>query len=179
MSCALPDMIPSAARARMRGARRSRVFRNRPGIPSMLNPPAPDCSPPTQNAAETRKRKTSSNQRKWDAPFNNPYSDLHHTLIYTMLQEMIRCFRCKDTERFFRGNLVRRFVNFERPARRRLLQLNAAGSLDSLNAPPGNQLKALKGDRSGSYSIRINDQWRICFRFEDGDAYDVEIVDYH
>ena len=101
MSCALPDMMPSAARARMRGARRSRVFRNRPGIPSMLNPPAPDCSPPTRNAAETRKRKTSSNQRKWDAPFNNPYSDLYHTLIYTMLQEMIWCFRCKDTSGFF------------------------------------------------------------------------------
>ena len=109
----------------------------------------------------------------------NPNSDSHHTFIRTMLQEMIRCFRCKDAERFFRGNRVRRFADFERPAKRRPSQLNAAGCLDSLNAPPGNQLKALKGNRSGSYSIRINDQWRICFRFEDGDAYDVEIVDYH
>lgn len=96
-----------------------------------------------------------------------------------MLQGMIRCFQCKDTERFFRGNRVRQFVNFERLAKRKLLQLNAANCLDSLNVPLGNRLKALKGDRSGSYSIRINDQWRICFRFEDGDAYDVEIVDYH
>ena len=96
-----------------------------------------------------------------------------------MLQGMIRCFQCKDTERFFRGNRVRQFVNFERLAKRKLLQLNAANCLDSLNVPPGNRLKALKGDRSGSYSIRIYDQWRICFRFEDGNAYDVEIVDYH
>ena len=66
----------------------------------------------------------------------NPNSDSHHTLIRTMLQEMIRCFRCKDAERFFRGNRVRRFTDFERPAKRRPSQLNAAGCLDSLNVQP-------------------------------------------
>lgn len=79
----------------------------------------------------------------------------------------------------FLGDRVRKFVYFERVAKRKLLQLNAASCLYSLNAPPGNQLKALKGDLRGSYSIRINDQWRLRFRFKDGDAYDVEIVDYH
>ena len=78
---------------------------------------------------------------------------------------------------FFQGNRVRRFANFEPPVKRRPLRLNAVGCLDSLNAPPRGQLEDLKGDRSGSHSIRINDQWSICFRFEDGDAYDVEIVD--
>ncbi|MFM7783982.1 MAG: type II toxin-antitoxin system RelE/ParE family toxin [Gammaproteobacteria bacterium] len=67
----------------------------------------------------------------------------------------------------------------ERPARRKLLFLHRALRLDDLRVPPGNRLEALKGERKGQYSIRINDQWRICFRWEDGDAFDVEIVDYH
>lgn len=92
---------------------------------------------------------------------------------------MIRSFRCKETERLARGYRVRRFVDFERVARRKLAQLNAAATLDFLRAPPGNRLEALRGDRKGSYSIRINDKWRLCFRFVNGDAYDVEIVDYH
>ena len=87
---------------------------------------------------------------------------------------MIRSFRDKDTERLAGGYRVRRFVGFERVA-----QLEAAATLDFLRAPPGNRLEALRGDRRGSYSIRINDQWRLCFRFADGDAYDAEIVDYH
>ena len=92
---------------------------------------------------------------------------------------MIRSFRCKETERLAAGYRVRRFVAFERIAQRKLAQLNAAATLDFLRVPPGNRLEALKGDRKGQYSIRINDQWRLCFRFEDGHAYDVEIVDYH
>ena len=74
---------------------------------------------------------------------------------------------------------MRRFISFERVAQRKLAQLEAAATLDFLRVPPGNRLEALKGDRAGSYSIRINDQWRLCFRFADGNAYDAEIVDYH
>ena len=74
---------------------------------------------------------------------------------------------------------MRRFARFERVAQRKLAQLDAAATLGFLRVPPGNRLEALKGDRAGSYSIRINDQWRLCFRFDDGNAYDAEIVDYH
>ena len=73
---------------------------------------------------------------------------------------------------------MRRFSAFERAAQRKLAQLDAAATLDFLRAPPGNRLKALRSARAGSFSIRIDGRWRICFRFEDGDAYDVEIVDY-
>ena len=92
---------------------------------------------------------------------------------------MIRNYRCKDTEKLARHFRVQRFRNFERVAQRKLALLNAAESLDFLRTPPGNRLEALRGKRKGSYSIRINDQWRICFRYRDGDAFDVEIVDYH
>ncbi len=92
---------------------------------------------------------------------------------------MIRNFRCRDTQRLAKGYRVRRFRAFERVAQRKLAQLEAAATLDFLRAPPGNRLEALAGDRRGQYSIRINDQWRICFRFKDGNAFDVEIVDYH
>lgn len=92
---------------------------------------------------------------------------------------MIRSYRCKDTQRLAQGFRVKRFVAFERVAQRKLAQLDAATTLDFLRVPPRNRLKALKGGRKGQYSIRINDQWRICFRFRDGDAFDVEIVDYH
>jgi len=92
---------------------------------------------------------------------------------------MIRSFRCRDTEKLASGYRVRRFIAFERIAQRKLAQLNAATTLDFLRAPPGNRLEALKGDRQGQYSIRINNQWRLCFRFEAGQAYEVEIVDYH
>lgn len=90
---------------------------------------------------------------------------------------MIRSFRCKETERLARGYRVLRFVDFERFARRKLAQLDASATLDFLRAPPGNRLETLRGDRKGSHSIRINDKWRLCFRFVNGDAYDVEIVD--
>ena len=74
---------------------------------------------------------------------------------------------------------MRRFVSFERIAQRKLAQLDAAATLDFLRVPPGNRLETLKGNRKGQFSIRINDQWRVCFRFEDGNAFDAEIVDYH
>ncbi len=92
---------------------------------------------------------------------------------------MIRSFRCKDTERLANGYRVRRFIAFERVAQRKLAQLDAAATLDFLRVPPGNRLEALRGDRAGFYSIRINNQWRLCFRFADGNAFDAEIVDYH
>jgi len=92
---------------------------------------------------------------------------------------MIKTFADKDTEALFQGERVRRFVNIEGPARRKLDYLDAAGVLDDLRAPPGNRLEALKGNRVGQYSIRVNDQYRVCFRWKAGDAYDVEITDYH
>lgn len=92
---------------------------------------------------------------------------------------MIRTFRCPDTEALARGSRVKRFVNIESVARRRLRQLEIATRLDDLRVPPGNRLEALKGRRAGQYSIRINDQWRVCFRWADSGVDDVEIVDYH
>ena len=92
---------------------------------------------------------------------------------------MVISFNCKETEALFHSNAVPRFKNIERVARRKLLQLHAATELNSLRIPPGNQLEALKGDRRGQYSVRVNDQWRICFVWRDGAADQVEIVDYH
>lgn len=92
---------------------------------------------------------------------------------------MIRSFKCADTEALARGCRVRRFVNMAAAARRKLRQLEIAGCLDDLRVPPGNRLESLKGRRSGQYSIRINDQWRLCFRWTEAGAEDVEIVDYH
>ena len=91
----------------------------------------------------------------------------------------IETFRCKDTQRLFDRTQVRRFRAIEIAARRKLEQLDAAASLDFLCVPPGNRLEALKGDRAGQYSIRINDQFRLCFRWNGTDAEDAEIVDYH
>jgi proteic killer suppression protein len=92
---------------------------------------------------------------------------------------LIRSFRCAETASLFEDQRVRRFQAIERVARRKLLYLHRAVRLEDLRVPPGNQLELLKGDRAGTYSIRINDQWRICFGWRDGDAYGVEIVDYH
>ena len=92
---------------------------------------------------------------------------------------MILSFNCSETESLFGGKRVARFVNIERVARRKLIMIDGATSLSFLNVPPQNRLEALKKDRKGQWSIRINDQWRVCFRFENGDACDVEIVDYH
>ena len=92
---------------------------------------------------------------------------------------MIKNFKTRETEMLFSDRAVFRFASFERAARRKLLYLNRARTLQDLRVPPGNQLEALKRDRIGQHSIRINDQWRICFRWLEGDAYGVEIVDYH
>ena len=92
---------------------------------------------------------------------------------------MIKSFRSKDTEALFNDEAVLRFRAIDRTGRRKLLYLHRARLLKELKVPPGNQLEALKRDRMGQYSIRINDQWRICFRREDGNAHAVEIVDYH
>jgi len=93
---------------------------------------------------------------------------------------MIASFACTETERVFRAELSRRLPpTIQRAARRKLLAIHAATELRDLAAPPGNRLEALKGDRKGQHSIRINDQWRSCFRWREGNAYNVEIVDYH
>ena len=92
---------------------------------------------------------------------------------------MIKSFQCAETEALSKGDRVRRFVNIAEVARRKLRQLEVAGRLDDLRVPPGNRLEALKGDRAGKYSIRINDQWRVCFFWTPAGAEDVEIVDYH
>ena len=92
---------------------------------------------------------------------------------------MIKGFRCKETEKVFQRRNSRRFSGIERMALRKLLMLDAAGLLDDLRVPPANRLERLSGDRRGQVSIRINDQWRICFRWREGHAHDVEIVDYH
>lgn len=92
---------------------------------------------------------------------------------------MIHTFASSETEHLFLSQRVKRFVNIERIARRKLLQLHASVELESLRIPPGNRLELLKGDRAGQCSIRINDQWRVCFVWRVDGAHDVEIVDYH
>jgi len=91
----------------------------------------------------------------------------------------IKSFKCPDTESLFKRQRVKRFANIEAVARRKLEQLEWAETLDDLRVPPGNRLEALKGDRVGRHSIRINDQFRVCFVWTAGGATDVEIVDYH
>ena len=92
---------------------------------------------------------------------------------------MIMSFACKNTEQLFMKGHNRRFNAIARPALRRLSILNAAVSVEELRVPPGNRLEALYDDRAGQHSIRVNDQWRICFIWKDGHAHDVAIVDYH
>lgn len=92
---------------------------------------------------------------------------------------MIQSFKCKDTLALYEGKNPRKFRAFASVAERKLSQLDAAQTLDFLKAPPGNRLEALKGDRKGQQSIRINDQWRICFIWTDVGPIEVEIVDYH
>ncbi len=92
---------------------------------------------------------------------------------------MIRSFASKATARLWDGEFVKAFSGFERAARRKLDMLDSAKALDDLRALPGNHLEALAGDRKGQHSLRVNDQWRICFRWTEQGAEDVEIVDYH
>ena len=92
---------------------------------------------------------------------------------------MIVSFKDADTESLAKGRRVRRFASIEGVARRKLRQLQIAGRLDDLRVPPGNRLEALKGDRAGQHSIRVNDRFRVCFRWTVGGAADVEIGDYH
>jgi proteic killer suppression protein len=94
-------------------------------------------------------------------------------------KKVIKGFSCRDIEKLANNYRVRRFMAFERIAQRKLMQLKAAATLDMLRKPPGNRLEAQKSDRKGQYSIRINGQWRLCFRFVNGHAYGVEIVDYY
>ncbi|MBW2592151.1 MAG: type II toxin-antitoxin system RelE/ParE family toxin [Deltaproteobacteria bacterium] len=92
---------------------------------------------------------------------------------------MIKAFKCKNTEKLFDDDDVKKFRGISRAARLKLEVLNAAVSLNSLRIPPGNRLEQLKGDRKGQHSIRINNQWRVCFVWKNENAFNVEIVDYH
>lgn len=93
---------------------------------------------------------------------------------------MIRNFADKEAQRIWSGTASRRLPgDIQAVVRRKLRMLNNAATLDDLRIPPANRLEALKGNRKGQHSIRVNDQWRVCFRWKDGDAFDVEIVDYH
>jgi proteic killer suppression protein len=91
----------------------------------------------------------------------------------------IRSFRCSDTEALYEGRNPRRFRNMENVAQRKLQMLDDAAELRDLKSPPGNRLEALSGDRAGQHSVRINDQWRVCFVWTDVGPENVEIVDYH
>ncbi|RKE36404.1 proteic killer suppression protein [Paraburkholderia sp. BL23I1N1] len=95
------------------------------------------------------------------------------------MRYMIQSFKSADTQALFEGRTVRRFVNFRAVAERKLLMLDTAASINSLRSPPGNRLEALHGDREGQYSIRINDQWRVCFVWTPDGPEAVEIIDYH
>jgi toxin HigB-1 len=93
---------------------------------------------------------------------------------------VIRSFKCKETEKIFKRSYLKKYpVDMQRVALRKLRMLNRAEDLNDLRVPPGNRLEALKGKRKGQHSIRINDQWRICFLWQDKDVFDVEITDYH
>ncbi len=103
--------------------------------------------------------------------------DVNHTTRYDTT--VIKTFKCAETAALSKGRRVKRFVSIESVARRKLRQLQIAGRLEDLLVPPGNRLEALKGDRAGQHSIRVNDQFRVCFRWTAAGAEDVEIVDYH
>ncbi len=92
---------------------------------------------------------------------------------------MIKSFSCRDTEKLFNDQRVLKFQSIQRQARKRLMVLNAAPSLEALMLNPGNKFHALKGDRKSQYAISINKKWRVCFTLHEGHAYNVEIVDYH
>lgn len=102
-----------------------------------------------------------------------------NALHYILWIDMIKSFKDADTKRLFNDEDVPRFANIRQPARRKLLMLHAAKRLMDLSVPRGNRLHPLAGDRGGQHSLSINDQWRICFVWKEGDAHGVEIVDYH
>lgn len=100
--------------------------------------------------------------------------------LYVSISYVIKSFKCHETERIYRGRFSRRLPrDIQRLAARKLEMLAATTQLKTLRIPPSNRLEKLKGDRSGQHSIRVNDQWRICFIWKGGDAYEVEIADYH
>ena len=104
--------------------------------------------------------------------------DNHKQIVYH--KPVIQSFASSETEHFFATGKSRRLPpDIQKRAAMRLTQLDGASALDDLRFPPSNRLEALAHDRAGQWSLRINDQWRVCFRFENGDAFDVEIVDYH
>ena len=92
---------------------------------------------------------------------------------------MIKSFQCEDTAQVFAGKRVKRFANIMSVAIRKLQQLDTAATLEAMRVPPGNRLEALAGDRRGQHSIRVNDQWRVCFVWKADGVHEVEIVDYH
>jgi toxin HigB-1 len=105
---------------------------------------------------------------------------LYDSTVLCYHKAMIKTFGCKETEKIFRGSFSRKMpTDIQRIALRKLTQIHAAETLDFLRVPPANFLEKLAGDREGQWSIRINDQWRICFVWKDGHAYDVNIIDYH
>ena len=110
-------------------------------------------------------------------PADHPFLDVRRTAYYSA--PVIRSFRSKDAELIFQGLSSKRFNRLVPVIERKLVQIHAARALSDISIFPGNRLEALKGSRLGQYSIRINDQYRICFVWKDGDAYEVEIVDYH
>ena len=116
--------------------------------------------------------------RSW-VKWSDSASRLYRLTLNAILPFVIRSFRSPAAERLFHDLDVPRFRGIERAARRKLLILSRAVPLQDLRVPPGNRLEELKGRHKGRHSIRINDQWRICFRWSDGDAFEVEITDYH
>ena len=120
-------------------------------------------------------------ERVFSAPlfFDSNEKSLTCYVIHNINSFMIKSFACKETEKLFNDVPVRRYQSIERQARRKLLYLHSVRILQDLLQPPGNKLEPLQGNRKGQYSIRINDQWRICFKWQDGNAFDVEITDYH
>jgi proteic killer suppression protein len=114
-------------------------------------------------------------------PHSCGHFDLTHNVMrYRVGSEVIRSFKCRETQGIFELRRSRRLPgDIQQVALRKLRMLNRSQSIDDLKIPPANRLEKLSADRAGSWSIRINDQWRVCFRWDDGDAFEVEIVDYH